>query len=101
VRVGVVLWGGLAVLDVARIAAAPSYVELGAVGVLVTAASLGTRPATGVVSAVVGWSLVDGFVEHRYGSLGFDVCRDLGVLVLLLSLALIPTRATVATRAPR
>ncbi|HET7067341.1 MAG TPA: hypothetical protein VFI21_07045 [Nocardioides sp.] len=101
VRVGVVLWGGLAILDVARIAAAPSYVELGAVGLLVTAASIGMRPATGLVSAVVGWSLVDGFVEHRYGILGFDFWRDLGVLALLISLALVATRATLATRAPR
>jgi hypothetical protein len=101
VRVGVVLWGGLAILDVARIAAAPSYVELGAVVLLVTAASIGMRPATGLVSAVVGWSLVDGFVEHRYGILGFDFWRDLGVLALLISLALVATRATLATRAPR
>jgi hypothetical protein len=59
------------------------------------------RPATGLVSAVVGWSLVDGFVEHRYGILRFDFWRDLGVLALLISLALVATRATLATRAPR
>ena len=94
VRVGVVLWGGLAVLDAGRLAAAPPYVELGAVALLVTAASIGMGATTGAAAAFVGWLLVDGFVEHRYGVLGFDAARDLGTLLLLTFLALLSTRVS-------
>jgi hypothetical protein len=59
------------------------------------------RPTTGVASAVVGWLLVDGFVEHRYGVLGFDVARDLAVLALLIFLVLVATSATSVNRAKR
>jgi hypothetical protein len=94
VRVGVVLWGGLAALDAGRLTAAPSYAELGAVGLLVTGACVGVGTATGVCAAVVGWLLVDGFVEHRDGVLGFDAARDTVVLILLVGLALAVTGAT-------
>ena len=63
VRVGIVLWGGLALIDVGRLAAAPSYAELGAVALLVTASVVGMRTPTALAAAVVGWLLVDGFVE--------------------------------------
>jgi hypothetical protein len=94
VRVGIVLWGGLAALDLGRMAAAPSYAELGAVALLVTAASVGVGTTTGLCAAVVGWLLVDGFVEHRYGVLGFDAARDVVVLTLLVGLAVAVTGAT-------
>ena len=93
VRVGAVLWGGLALVDLARLVAAPSYAELGALALLVAVASVGMRTVTGVCSAVVGWLVVDGFVEHRYGLLGFDAGRDLAVLALMTALALVATRA--------
>jgi hypothetical protein len=92
VRVGVVLWGGLAALDLARIAALPSYAGLGALAVLVTASSVGMRTRTALAAALTGWLLVDGFVEHRYGALGFDGRHDLAVLTLLTGLALAATR---------
>jgi len=97
-RVGVVLWGGLAVLDVGRLAAVPSYAELGAVAILVTAASTGVRTTTGICAALVGWLLVDGFVEHRYGVLGYDAVHDTAVLTLLVGLALASTRTTRSRR---
>jgi hypothetical protein len=92
VRVGIVLWGGLGVLDLARIAAAPSFVGLGAVAALVTAASVATRTWTALCSAVIGWLLVDGFDEHRYGVLGFRPLPDLAVVTLLAGLALVASR---------
>ena len=91
-RVTVVLWGGLLVLDLGRLAAAPTYVELAGVVVLVTAACVGARPRTALAAAVVGWLLVDGFVEHRYGVLRFDVGRDFAALTLLSGLAVAATR---------
>jgi hypothetical protein len=92
VRVGIVLWGGLALLDLGRLAAAPEYAGLGAVAVLVTAACVRADATTGLAAALVGWLLVDGFVEHRYGALGFDAAHDLAVLALLTGLALSATR---------
>jgi hypothetical protein len=94
VRVGLVLWGGLAVLDAARLASAPSYAELGALAILVTAASVRMRTTTGLAAALVGWLLVDGFVEHRDGVLGFHAPYDLGVLAVLTTLALTTVRVT-------
>jgi hypothetical protein len=93
VRVGIVLWGGLAALDVARLTSLPSYAALGAVALLVTTASVGMRPVTAVSAGIVGWLLVDGFVEHRYGVLGFDMVRDGALLALLIGLALLVTGA--------
>jgi hypothetical protein len=91
VRVGIVLWGGLLALDIGRVTAAPAYAELGAVAILVAAASLRTRRTTGLCAAVVGWLLVNGFVEHHDGVLGFDLTHDLAVLTLLTGLALAAT----------
>lgn len=92
VRVGIVLWGGLVALDLARIVALSSYAELGALAVLVAVASVGMRTRTGLAAALTGWLLVDGFVEHHDGVLGFDGLHDLAVLALLTGLALVATR---------
>jgi hypothetical protein len=92
VRVGLVFWGGLALLDLGTLAHVPSYAELGAVALLVVAGAVGMRTATAVCAAGVGWLLVDGFVEHRYGVLGFDARTDLARLALLTGLALLATR---------
>jgi hypothetical protein len=100
-RVGIVLWGGLAVIDVTRIAGVPPYGALGALAVLVTMTSAGTRTAVAVSGGVVGWLLVDGFVEHRYGLLGFDASRDPFVLALLVGLAAGAARCTRPDGRPR
>jgi hypothetical protein len=93
VRVGIVLWGGLAVVDVGQAAGAPSYAELAAVALLVTATSVGMRTTTGGAAAVVGWLVVNGFVVHRLGVLGFDGSPDVARLALLVGLAVAATRA--------
>jgi hypothetical protein len=98
VRVGVVLWGGLALLDLAHLASAPSYAALGALALLVTAASVGTGTGTALTAALTGWLLVDGFVEHRFGTLGFDGRRDGPVLALLTLIAVVTARTTRARR---
>jgi hypothetical protein len=93
VRVGIVLWGGLALVDLGRLTAAPAYAELGAVAVLVMAASVGMRTTTALAAALVGWLVVNGFVVHRLGVLGFDGTPDLARLGLLAGLALTAARA--------
>lgn len=93
VRVGVVLWGGLALVDAGRLAAVPAYAELGALALLVGAASVGMRTTTALAAALVGWLVFNGFVAHRLGVLGFDGTPDLARLCLLAGLALTATRA--------
>ncbi|HEX3930201.1 MAG TPA: hypothetical protein VHW64_05825 [Nocardioides sp.] len=93
VRVGIVLWGGLAVLDLARIAAVSSYAAGAVMVLLVTAASVGAATRAGLGAAGTGWLLIDGFVEHRAGVLGWDGRHDLALLVGMTALALLATRA--------
>jgi hypothetical protein len=92
VRVGIVLWGGLALVDLGRLAAAPTYAELGALSLLVGAASVGMRTTTALSAALVGWLVFNGFVVHRLGVLGFDGTPDLARLGLLAGLALTAAR---------
>ena len=93
VRVGIVLWGGLALVDLGRLAHAPSYAELGAVALLVTASAVGMRTTTALVAALVGWLVVNGFVVHSVGVLGFDGAPDVARLGLLVGLAATASRA--------
>ena len=92
VRVGFVLWGGLAVVDLGRLTAAPSYAVLTALAVLVTVVSVGVRVRTALCVAVVGWLIVNGFVVHSLGVLGFDGTPDTARLALLVALAVAATR---------
>jgi len=93
VRVGIVLWGGLALVDLGRVTHAPSYAELGAIALLVTAASVGMRTSTALAAAVVGWLVVNGFVVHSVGVLGFDGTPDVARIGLLVGLAATASRA--------
>jgi hypothetical protein len=93
VRVGIVLWGGLLLIDVGRVTHVPSYAELGAVALLVTASSVGMRAYTALAAAGVGWLVVNGFVVHSFGVLGFDGAPDVARLGLLVGLATTASRA--------
>jgi hypothetical protein len=93
IRVGCVLWGGLAVVDVGRAVCATPYAEVSVIAVLVAVSSLGMPTVTGGAAALVGWLVVDGFVEHRYGVLGYDPARDTALLILLAGLSLVATKA--------
>jgi hypothetical protein len=92
VRLAAVLWGGLLLVDLGRMAHAPSYLDLALVALLVAGASLRMRAGTALAAAAVGWLLVDGFVTHRYGSLGYDGTPDLARLALLAGVAVLATR---------
>jgi hypothetical protein len=92
VRLAIVLWGGLGVIDVARVAGAPSYAVLGTLALLVTASSIGTRTSTALGAAAIGWMIVNGFVVHHLGVLGFDGTPDAARLLVLVALALVATR---------
>jgi hypothetical protein len=91
-RLAATLWGGLALVDLGRLAHAPSYVDLGLVAAMVAAASLRMRAGTALAAALVGWLLVDGFVTHRYGELGYAGPADLARLALLVGVGILATR---------
>jgi hypothetical protein len=93
IRVGVVLWGGLALVDVRSATHAPPYAALVAIAVLVTVAAVGMSIATALVEAGVGWLVVDGFVLHSLGVLGLDGMPGLALLGLLVALATTASRA--------
>ena len=86
------LWGGLALVDAGTLAHAPAYAELGAVCLLVVVASIGIGIPAALGVALVGWLVVDGFVVHSLGVLGFDGAPDAARLALLVALAAAATR---------
>ena len=66
--------------------AAP-VVQLAATAVLVGGCSLGVSRAVAVSVAGIGWLLLNGFVVHAYGQLGF-VDGDVARAALLLAVGL-------------
>jgi len=92
VRLAVVLWGGLAVIDVWRASGAPSYAGLGAIALLAMLSSVGMRAGTAMGCAGIAWLVVDGFVVHHAGELGWDGSADVGRLALLVGLSILATR---------
>jgi hypothetical protein len=91
VRVGIVMWGGLALIDACRVLSVPSAVTLGVVLLLVGACSIGVSTPTALSGAVVAWLLVTGFVVNREGVLRYDGPLDLARLGVLLLVALLAT----------
>jgi hypothetical protein len=87
-RLAFALWGGLAVLDLARLVDAAPLLQLTLVAALVAACSRGVRRPTALCLAGIGWLLVNGFVVHRFGQLGFAGIGDLACALLLVGVAL-------------
>jgi hypothetical protein len=92
VRLMVVLWGGLAVVDVWRLTGAPSWAALGALAILTMLASVGMGTGTAIASAAVAWLVGDGFVVHRAGVLAWEGVPDLARFTLLLVVANLVSR---------
>ena len=69
-RLFLALWGGLALVDLSR--PTGSRVVAGAlVVILVACCGVGQPVPAAAAIAVTGWLVVDGFVQHEYGQLGF------------------------------
>ena len=92
------LWGGIALVLGCRAIGLDAWLTTGAVIALIGACSLGQRALASVAVAVTGWLVVDGFVEHRYGQLGFD-SRTLWLLIAAVALAL--TISSITRKAAR
>lgn len=69
-RLFLTLWGGLTIIDVTR----PTGSSLLAgvlVAVLIGCCAIGQSVPAAAAIATTGWLVLDGFVQHRYGELGF------------------------------
>lgn len=76
------LWGGLAIIDVTR--PTGSRLLAGAlVAVLVGCCAVGQSVPAAAAIATTGWLVLDGFVQHQYGQLGFGP-TSWGILVAVL-----------------
>jgi hypothetical protein len=82
------LWGGLALVDVGRLVGASPLVQVAAITALVAGCSYGVGNVAAVSVAGIGWLVVNGFVVHRLGQLGFVGTGDVVRAALLLGVAL-------------
>jgi hypothetical protein len=69
-RLFLTLWGGLATVDVAR-PTGSSLLTGALVIVLAGCCAIGQSVPAAAAIATTGWLVLDGFVQHRYGELGF------------------------------
>jgi hypothetical protein len=92
-RLFVALWGGLAVVDVARPTLGALVTATLVVG-LAAACGSGQPPLAAAAIAVTGWLVIDGFVEHRYGELGFGPTSWVVLAVALVVVLLVSTRTS-------
>jgi hypothetical protein len=77
------------VLDVGHVVGAPPVVQVGVVAALVAVCSYAATRVIAVCLAGIGWLLVNGFVVHHLGQLGFVGVGDLSRAALLLGVALV------------
>ena len=97
-RVFVALWGGLAVVGLAR--PGGSLVSGGLVLALVAACGVHQSWPAAAASATTGWLVIDGFVQHQYGELGFGA-DSWRVLALVLATVLAVAARTTPGQARR
>jgi hypothetical protein len=91
-RLFVMLWGGLAAIDVGHLLGAPPLVLLTVVTAVTAGCCVRTSRTTAIGVAAVGWLLVNGFVVNELGDLRLTGVGDLLDGVLLLGVALAMTR---------
>ena len=82
------LWGGLALIDVGHLVGAAPLVQVAAITALVAGCSYGVGRVVAVCVAGIGWLVVNGFVVHHLGQLGFVGSGDVVRAALLLGVAL-------------
>jgi hypothetical protein len=93
-RLFVALWGGLLVVDLTR--PAGGLLTGALIVVLVACCGVGQSLLGAACVAATGWLVINGFVQHQYGQLGFGTTSWwlLGaVLAVVLTVALRTERA--------
>jgi hypothetical protein len=95
-RLFVTLWGGLAVVDLVR-PAGGGFLAGGLVVGLVALCGVGLSVVAAAAVAGTGWLVLNGFVIHRYGELGFGA-SSWGLLAAVLLVGLVVAVRTPGTR---
>ena len=90
-RLFAALWGGLAVVDLARSAQAPASLQLGLLVVLAGVLCLRQGKIAALAVAGIVWLVATGFVVNAWGELHLSGAADLGRLLLLVLVALAAT----------
>jgi hypothetical protein len=88
-RLFIALWGGLVVVDLTRGAGGPLTGVL--VVLLVGCCAIGQSIPSAASIAATGWLVINGFVQHQYGELGFGATSWwllAAVLLVVLTVAL-------------
>jgi len=89
----VALWGGLAVVDLTRPGGSEVVTGI-AVVALVGLCGVGQGPVAAAAIATTGWLVINGFVQHRYGELGFGAGSWWLLATLLVVVLTIASRTT-------
>lgn len=90
-RLFLALWGGMAVVDVARAGQAPATLQVALLTLLAGVSSLGQRVYTALAVAGVVWLVVLGFVVNACGELVVTGVADAIRLVVVVAAALAGT----------
>ena len=94
-RLFVMLWGGLALVDLTR--PAGGIVAGGLVVGLVALCGVGLSVHAAAAVAGTGWLVLNGFVLHQYGELGFGA-TSWGLLATVLVIGLAVAARTAGVR---
>jgi hypothetical protein len=89
----VALWGGLALVDMGRMVGASPRAQVVMIVALVAGCSYGDSWVVAVCVGGIGWLVVNGFVVHQLGQLGFVGTSDLVRAALFLGVALAATES--------
>ena len=90
-RLFLALWGGLAVVDVARVGQAPASLQVGLLAALAGVCSIGQRIGPALAVAGTVWLVALGFVVNTSGVLALTGPADGLRLALLVTTALAAT----------
>ncbi len=85
------LWGGMAVVDVARGWQAPTPVQVGLLALLAAACSIGQRLPAALAVGAISWLVTVGFVLNTAGELSITGARDVLLLGVIATAALAGT----------
>jgi hypothetical protein len=96
-RLFVALWGSLALVDVSR--PSGSRVVAGALVLVLVACCGAGQPASAAAAvATTGWLVLDGFVQHDFGQLGFSPTSWLLLAVMVAATLAVSSRTAAGGR---
>src|SRR4051794_1276197 len=96
-RLFLALWGGLALVDLSR-PSGSHVLAIALVLLLVACCGVGQPLAGAAAIAATGWLVVDGFVQHEYGELGFGNASWAVLAVMVAATLAVSSRTTAERR---